>query len=129
MDLEGTATSVTTHVSMCLHPILALNIYRYTRILSNSCDIGKEHSGLSYSSNKMTRLFDQKSRVAVDWTGPLQIVKGGRVTMKSGCFHTYFFILLKMGYFLPLLLPFMVNQLSVVAEADQEGELGDRGNC
>ena len=64
MDLKGTATSVTTHVSMCLHPILALGINGYTRILSNSCDIGKEYSGLSYSSNKMTMCFDQSPRVA-----------------------------------------------------------------
>ena len=49
---------------MCLHPILALGINRYTHILSNNCDTGKEYSGMSYSSNKMTKFFDQKPRVA-----------------------------------------------------------------
>ena len=48
--------------------------------------------------------------------------------MKSGCFHTYFLILLEMGYFFPLVVTFMVNQLSVVAEADQESEIRNRGN-
>ena len=57
--------------------------------------------------------------VAVDWTGPLQTVKGGRVTMKSGCFHTYFCILLEIGYFLPLV-------VTIYGESTVSGSRGQR---